>query len=109
MKKFRYIIISKKLCICAVAVVAALVFGIFTAAGRDKTLTATATDKKLPIYCTDKQEKIVSLSFDAAWGNTKKVQNPYKSTKDTEKTSVSRVFFCIITCYSLFVKQGFKI
>ena len=69
MKKFRYIIISKKLCICAVAVVAALVFGIFTAAGRDKTLTATATDKKLPIYCTDKQEKIVSLSFDAAWGN----------------------------------------
>ena len=92
MKKFRYIIISKKLCICAVAVVAALVFGIFTAAGRDKTLTATATDKKLPIYCTDKQEKIVSLSFDAAWGNTFWVQNSLKSQKTREVIQLPCLF-----------------
>ena len=29
----------------------------------------TAQTKKIPIYCVDRSEKIVSLSFDAAWGN----------------------------------------
>lgn len=28
-----------------------------------------AKDRKLPIYCVDKKEKVVSISFDAAWGN----------------------------------------
>ena len=28
-----------------------------------------ASERKLPIYCVDKQEKQVSISFDAAWGN----------------------------------------
>ncbi len=28
-----------------------------------------AQERKLPIYCVDKEEKVVSLSFDAAWGN----------------------------------------
>lgn len=28
-----------------------------------------AEERKLPIYCVDKKEKVVSLSFDAAWGN----------------------------------------
>ena len=28
-----------------------------------------SSKKDLPIYCVDKQEKICSLSFDAAWGN----------------------------------------
>lgn len=28
-----------------------------------------AEERKLPIYCVDKQDKVVSISFDAAWGN----------------------------------------
>lgn len=28
-----------------------------------------AKDRKLPIYCVDKKDKVVSISFDAAWGN----------------------------------------
>lgn len=28
-----------------------------------------AEERKLPIYCVDKKDKVVSLSFDAAWGN----------------------------------------
>ena len=28
-----------------------------------------AQERKLPIYCVDKKDKVVSLSFDAAWGN----------------------------------------
>ncbi|BAK98803.1 hypothetical protein OBV_16050 [Oscillibacter valericigenes Sjm18-20] len=33
---------------------------------------AYATDRQLPVYCVDKnQQKICSISFDAAWGNEK--------------------------------------
>lgn len=35
-------------------------------------VTSTAaggTKRKLPIYCTDRQDKVVSLTFDAAWGD----------------------------------------
>ena len=28
-----------------------------------------AKERKLPIYCVDKSDKVVSISFDAAWGN----------------------------------------
>ncbi len=35
-----------------------------------KAAVKTATEKKeLPIYCVDKEEKVCSISFDAAWGN----------------------------------------
>ena len=30
---------------------------------------AAATERKIPIYCTDRAGKVVSLTFDAAWGN----------------------------------------
>ena len=30
---------------------------------------AAATERQLPIYCVQKDYKVVSLSFDAAWGD----------------------------------------
>ena len=33
------------------------------------TNTSIMHPKELPIYCVDRKEKIVALSFDAAWGN----------------------------------------
>lgn len=30
---------------------------------------ASATTRKLPIYCVQRDDKCVSLTFDAAWGN----------------------------------------
>ena len=39
-------------------------------AGRGNSLMASNSERDLPIYCVDKgEEKIVSMSFDAAWGN----------------------------------------
>lgn len=35
----------------------------------NSTLAVSGKAKKLPIYCVDTEEKKVSLSFDAAWGN----------------------------------------
>ena len=33
------------------------------------TAGAYATDRQLPIYCVEKEQKVCSISFDAAWGN----------------------------------------
>ena len=30
---------------------------------------ASATTRQLPIYCVQREQKLVSISFDAAWGN----------------------------------------
>ncbi|MEE0898854.1 MAG: hypothetical protein U0L88_14665 [Acutalibacteraceae bacterium] len=35
------------------------------------------SDRLLPIYCVETDKKQIAISFDAAWGNTKKVQNLY--------------------------------
>ena len=32
------------------------------------------SDRLLPIYCVETDKKQIAISFDAAWGNTKKVQ-----------------------------------
>ncbi len=32
-------------------------------------VTTAASDRQLPIYCVQRDEKVCSLSFDAAWGN----------------------------------------
>ena len=39
--------------------------------GRDEVVptSVAASNKKIPIYCVDSKEKVVALSFDAAWGN----------------------------------------
>ena len=36
-------------------------------------------NRLLPIYCVETEKKQIAISFDAAWGNTKKVQNPAKA------------------------------
>ena len=34
-----------------------------------------SSNRLLPIYCVKTEKKQIAISFDAAWGNTKKVQN----------------------------------
>ena len=51
----------------------AFLYAMFKQGPGNDTATPTATDvsynKELPIYCVDSDEKVVALSFDAAWGN----------------------------------------
>lgn len=42
---------------------------IFYAATGPAFVGASATERKLPIYCVERDDKAVALSFDAAWGN----------------------------------------
>ena len=41
--------------------------------GRGEVMTVSNTERDLPIYCVDKGEndKVVAMSFDAAWGNSR--------------------------------------
>lgn len=72
MNKFKFLIIGKRALICIGLVMMVAFFGVFCAAGWNKTLTTTANTKKLPIYCTQNDKKQIAISFDAAWGNKTK-------------------------------------
>jgi len=42
---------------------------IFAAVNAPAAISASATTRQLPIYCVQRDQKLVSISFDAAWGN----------------------------------------
>ena len=42
---------------------------IFAAVNAPTAVTASATQRQLPIYCVDRDQKVCSISFDAAWGD----------------------------------------
>ena len=48
---------------CALAAV--LMFGLVNAPA----VVASATQRQLPIYCVQRDQKMISISFDAAWGD----------------------------------------
>ena len=47
----------------------AAVIVIFWAVNTPAVVGVSASKRELPVYCVQKDEKIVALSFDAAWGN----------------------------------------
>ena len=46
-----------------------LVLAIFAAVNAPAAVIASASTRQLPIYCVDRSDNLVSISFDAAWGN----------------------------------------
>lgn len=42
---------------------------IFAVVNWPTAVSASKTDRKLPVYCVERDDKCVSLTFDAAWGN----------------------------------------
>ena len=66
----KFFIITKRhimLCIALVSVLTVAVIG--------SAVTFAQGERKLPIYCVQTEKKQIAISFDAAWGNTKKGQN----------------------------------
>ncbi len=60
----KYLVITKKnLMVFFTCFLIAVIAGICSVG------VAANSDRKLPIYCVDTEEKKVALSFDAAWGN----------------------------------------
>ena len=62
------IICLRRKVLVAVGCLAAAVLMCWVSAS-PKVVGAAATQRQLPIYCVQKDYKVVSLSFDAAWGN----------------------------------------
>jgi len=42
---------------------------IFAVVNAPAAISASSTERQLPIYCVQRDQKLVSISFDAAWGN----------------------------------------
>ena len=60
----RFFIITKRHILLGTAVLIALVLTVATSA-----VSFAESERKLPIYCVECEEKKVAVSFDAAWGN----------------------------------------
>jgi len=64
---FRVFVVRKRwwtaaACLC----LAALIFGVVN---HPAVIGASAAARQLPIYCVQRDQKLVAISFDAAWGN----------------------------------------
>ncbi len=59
---------SSSKCLAALACAAAAAV-MFLAVNSPGAVTATATQRQLPIYCVQRDQKMISISFDAAWGD----------------------------------------
>ena len=65
-KKMKWFLLSRKrMAVLCCVLAAAVMFGVVNY----PTVVASATQRQLPIYCVQRDQKMVSISFDAAWGN----------------------------------------
>ena len=48
---------------------ALLAFAVFWVVNAPATVATSVATRQLPIYCVDRDDKMLSISFDAAWGN----------------------------------------
>ena len=46
-----------------------LAAGMFYVVNHQAIVGAAATTRQLPIYCVQRDQKVLSISFDAAWGD----------------------------------------
>ena len=77
-------VLSLVLClICAVAM--------FYVVSHPAVIGAAATTRQLPIYCVQRDQKVVSLSFDAAWGN----EDTQQLIDILDKYNVKATFFVV--------------
>ena len=61
-----FLLKRKLLTVLACALAAA---AIFCAVHYPAAVSAAAADRQLPIYCVQRDQKMVAISFDAAWGD----------------------------------------
>lgn len=66
MRKVFIVLTRRRIALCATILAVIL---IFAAINDPDIVGASATTRELPIYCVKRDNKAVSLTFDAAWGN----------------------------------------
>ena len=68
MRKMSYMIITRGKLVTAAVLLLAVAFVLTAVSVGRPAVSASASKRLLPIYCTEQPEKTVSISFDAAWG-----------------------------------------
>ena len=68
MKQLTNALAKRKKLLSALALVLVICL-MFYAVNAPQIVGAAATERVLPIYCVERDNKAVSLTFDAAWGN----------------------------------------
>ncbi len=63
----------------------------FFAVGNPAVVGASATTRQLPIYCVQKDYKVLSISFDAAWGN----EDTQQIIDILDRYQISATFFVV--------------
>lgn len=67
-----FVVLKKKLLIVAIVLLIVAVFGTLTLYEADAAVVFLGrTNRKLPVYSVQTEDKVVALSFDAAWGADK--------------------------------------
>lgn len=71
----RFLVLRRKTLTVGAALLAAA--AIFGAVNAPAAVRASVATRQLPIYCVERDQKVCSISFDAAWGadNTQKILN----------------------------------
>ena len=64
--KPRFLVLRRRTLTVGAALLAAL--AIFGAVNAPAAVRASAATRQLPIYCVERDQKVCSISFDAAWG-----------------------------------------
>lgn len=90
MKRGLKIICLRRRAVAAAGCLAAALLMCWVAAG-PKVVGASATQRQLPIYCVQKDYKVLSISFDAAWGN----EDTQRLIDILEKYQVRATFFVV--------------
>ena len=67
MEKIRVFCLNRRFLAAIACLLAAA--AIFTLVNHPAVVGANAATRQLPIYCVQKDYKVLSISFDAAWGN----------------------------------------
>ena len=88
-RKVKFVVLKRKwLTLGAAALCAA---AIFCAASVPAAVSASVATRQLPIYCVERDQKVCSISFDAAWG----ADNTQKILDVLEKYDIKATFFVV--------------
>ena len=78
----------RAMCFCAALL---MLLALFPLSAPGQAVAAAVSKRQLPIYCVKKDSKVVSLSFDAAWGN----EDTEQLIEILGKYGVSATFFVV--------------
>lgn len=83
-------VINKRTCLILAVAFLGLIIALWS--GQNKVISVSNQKRDLPIYCVDRgDEKIVALSFDAAWGN----EDTHQLIEIMDKYNVKTTFFVV--------------